>query len=299
MSLRLRINVNSNSNEKDHRKKKMEFDLNFRFFRDHENRYPDMESRFNEMFSINSDMQKEIISEKAYVDEYCPNIHIMELIYDIGELVECEKSIRYGLSSSPEKYETYETGVSNRFRRYIGVHFGGMVGYIGNYPQQVISTSIVTLSTNSAVPAPIATPIKTPENAAVVSKEQIESDMETYRNALRIDGMRLQYPDHPLITYLSKRAHVYAVCCKPFETQGMFNQYLDNFYANQYNNSLGNKIIAEWLVLITKRKKKCIDDKNVILYSHEKQIHQFTSQLSNKCHNAYDDVLKAANQRKQ
>ena len=98
MSFKLPIDVNSNSTGKDHLKKKMKLDLNFRFVHDHEKQYPHMESDFNELLNLDSTLRGRIKSERAYVNEYCSNVDIMELALDISKLITCVESIRYGLS---------------------------------------------------------------------------------------------------------------------------------------------------------------------------------------------------------
>ena len=180
MSLKLRIDVNSNSKEEDHLKKKMELDLNFRFVHDHEKQYPHMESDYTKTFNLHSDLQRPVYSKKAYVDEYCPNVHVMELIYDIGKLLECEKSIRYGLSSSPEKYKFYEHAVSNGFRRFIGVHWDAMTGYIRKYDKQVVSGSTEKLETSTLFQASTATKIQTatPSPASIGVKNQTSTQVQ-------------------------------------------------------------------------------------------------------------------------
>jgi len=244
MSLKLRINVNSNSNAKDH-EKKMELDLNFRFFSDYEKRYPDMKSRFIKIFSINSNMQKLINIERTYVDALCPNIHIMELIFDIGKLEDCEKSIRYGLSSFPEKYITYKQHVSGFFKAIIVNNWQQLTRFIRIFPIQVVSTSTVT------VPTTIATPIKKHENAATVSNEQIEFGINNTKNRLKNSGYN-EVHDHPMIAHFPKLAHAYTSCCKMNETPDMLKTYLDNVDTYSHRSYTLLTLILNWLVSLRK-----------------------------------------------
>ena len=244
MSLKLRINVNSNSNAKDH-EKKMELDLNFRFFSDYEKRYPDMKSRFIKIFSINSNMQKLINIERTYVDALCPNIHIMELIFDIGKLEDCEKSIRYGLSSFPEKYITYKQHVSGFFKAIIVNNWQQLTRFIRIFPIQVVSTSTVT------VPTTIATPIKKHENAATVSNEQIEFGINNTKNRLKNSGYN-EVHDHPMIAHFPKLAYAYTICCKTNETPDMLKTYLDNVETYSHKSDILLASILNWLVSLRK-----------------------------------------------
>ena len=298
MSFKLPIDVNSNSTGKDHLKKKMKLYLNFRFVHDHEKQYPHMESDFNELLNLDSILQQRIKSERAYVNEYCPNVDIMELALDISKLIACEESIRYGLSSSPQKYADYERGISGGFRRFVSKQWDILTWHISIYDKHVVSKSTHKLQISTPVNGPIDTPIKKHENTAVPLNEEIESDMITYENALKTLYVKLKYSDHPLIAYLSKRAHAYTVCCKPYETKIMLNLYLDNFYANHDADNLLNKIIDAWLVLIMRR-NKCINNKNLIFYSYSVHLFKFTSKFYKKCQNAYFDFNQAAYQRQQ
>ena len=298
MSFKLPIDVNSNSTGKDHLKKKMKLDLNFRFVHDHEKQYPHMESDFNELLNLDSTLRGRIKSERAYVNEYCSNVDIMELALDISKLIACEESIRFGLSSSQQKYADYERGISGGFRRFVSKQWDILTWHISRYDKHVVSKSTHKLQINTPVNGPIDTPIKKHENTAVPLNEEIESDMITYENALKTLDVKLKYSDHPLIAYLSRRAHAYTVCCKPYETKKMLNLYLDNFYANHDADNLLNKNIHEWLVLIMRR-NKCINNKNLIFYSYSVHLFKFTSKFYKKCQNAYFDFNQAAYQRQQ
>ena len=188
-------------------------------------------------FDLNEEEHTTISNEDPYVTKYCLNEDAIELMFDFNKLLTCEELIRQHLHSSPDEYSLYTKNYSEPFQNMISAKWERIrtiIDYL-NSPQILLSgEQIIKLNT--------------------VSGDRISSGMKAYRIALNIQDVKLQYSDHPLITYLSKRAHAYAVCCKPYEIREMFNQYLDNFYANHDADNLLNQIIAKWLVLIMKPK---------------------------------------------
>ena len=219
--IKLLINVNSNSKEEDHLKTKMRFYLNFRFVFEVEKQYPAMESDFNDTFYMNSTMQEQIKSEKAYVDAYCPNVHIMELVFDISKLVDCEKSIRYDLLASPDKYIEYKQGISNFFRSFIINNWDRLIRYVSIFDTQR------------------------------VSNERIESDINHIKNRLKTSGYN-EVHDHPMIAHFPKLAYAYTICCKTNETPDMLKTYLDNVETYSHKSDILLASILNWLVSLRK-----------------------------------------------
>lgn len=208
-----------------------------------------MESDFNETFYLDSDEQKQIKSEKSYVDVYCPNVHIMELVFDIIKLVECDTSIRDGLSASASKYLEYKQGASVFFKSFILQHWDRLTQYINIFDMQVISGSTVKLQTSTPVPAPAptATQIKTHEHAATVLKKQIESDIDNIKNRLKNSGYN-EVHDHLMIAYFPKLAHTYTVCCKTNESPFRFLLYLLEMDTFSYRSDILKVFSLSWLV---------------------------------------------------
>ena len=53
-----------------------------------------------------------------YVKKYCPNDHVIELLFNLEKYFKCEESIRYGLQSSLNDYQSYAK-ISSEFTNQI------------------------------------------------------------------------------------------------------------------------------------------------------------------------------------
>ena len=206
--------------------------------KDNEKEVDDVFDKYGQYFPLAKKENTIIDNEDGYVKQYCPNEGVVELMFDFNKLLHCEELIRQHLHFSPDEYNLYTKNYSEPFQNMISAKWERMRTMIEYLNSQQ------TLQSGEKIIKLVTVPYKT-----------ILSDMESNRIALEMGGVELKYSDHPLITYLSKRAHAYAVCCKPYETRQLFNQYLDNFYANHDAGNLLNKIIDEWFVLIMRPKK--------------------------------------------
>ena len=206
--------------------------------KDNEKEVDDVFDKYGQYFPLAKKEHTIIDNEDGYVKQYCPNEGVVELMFDFNKLLHCEELIRQHLHSSPDEYNLYTKNHSEPFQNMIFTKWDRvrtMITYLNSQLTLKSDAQIIEVDT--------------------VFKTSISYDMSGYRNALEVNGVEIKYPDHPMITYLSKRAHAYSVCCKPYETQEMLNQYFDNFYANHDADNLLNKIIAKWFVLIMRRKK--------------------------------------------
>ena len=223
--------------------------------------------KYGYYFDLN-EIERTIISDQdLYVTKYCPNEDVIELMFDFKKLLNCEELIRQHLHFSPDEYNLYTKNYSEPFQNMISAKWERMRTMIEYLNSQQ------TLQSGEKIIKLVTVPYKT-----------ILSDMESNRIALEMGGVELKYSDHPLITYLSKRAHAYAVCCKPYETRQLFNQYLDNFYANHDAGNLLNKIIDEWFVLIMRPKKNTL----IIKFFFPTVIrHKFTDRKSTRLNSSH------------
>ena len=64
-----------------------------------------------------------------YVQKYCPNDHVIELLFNLEKYFKCEELIRYGLQSSLSDYQYYAT-ISSEFTNKIDNSWRSMSSHV-------------------------------------------------------------------------------------------------------------------------------------------------------------------------
>jgi len=85
-----------------------------------------------------------------------------------------------------------------------------------------------------------------------ISNEQIEAEIIRIKDSIRSYDNDKQLKEHPMIAHFRKIAHAYTICCKRYETSGMFNQYKQHMDGHKNPKFSIYNILNQWLVLFSR-----------------------------------------------
>jgi len=121
-----------------------------------------------------------------YVKKYCPNDHVIELLFNLEKYFKCEESIRYGLQSSLNDYQSYGA-ISSEFANKIDNSWRLMSSHVKSlkkthkHKTTPISQTTTPIAPSTTLIVQTTTPIafsatSTAQNKHNVKKLKVNSD---------------------------------------------------------------------------------------------------------------------------
>jgi hypothetical protein len=79
-----------------------------------------MIQNYRQAIRLKKDQTPIIVQMEEYVEKYCPDQHIFELMFDSNKYINCERLIRQAIGKNSSKvYTNYDTLISHRFQDVI------------------------------------------------------------------------------------------------------------------------------------------------------------------------------------